>query len=47
MQDEDLKKLLAKQYYDIARMSSRPLEKEELTAFIKQSYDIAARLAEK
>jgi len=47
MQDEALQKLLAKQYFDIARMSSRPLERDELTAFIKQSYDIAARLTEK
>ena len=47
MQDQDLQKLLAKQYYDIARMSARPLENEELTAFIRQSYEIAKRLAEK
>jgi len=47
MQDEQLKKLLAKQYFDIARMSSRPLEHDELTAFIRQSYEIAARLSEK
>ena len=46
MQDKDLQKLLAKQYYDIARMSARPLENEELTAFIRQSYEIAAKLAE-
>ena len=47
MQDEQLQKLLARQYFDIARMSSRPLERDELTAFIRQSYEIAARLAEK
>ena len=47
MQDKDLQKLLAKQYYDIARMSARPLENEDLTAFIRQSYEIAAKLAEK
>ena len=42
-----LQKLLAKQYFDIARMSTRPLENEELSAFIRQSYQLAARLAEK
>ena len=47
LQDAELQKLLAKQYFDIARMSSRPLERDELTAFIRQSYEIAARLAEK
>ena len=47
MQDADLRKLLARQYFDIARMSSRPLEREELTQFIRQSYEIAARLADK
>ena len=47
MQDAELQKLLAKQYYDIARMSARPLEHEDLTAFIRQSYEIAARLAAK
>jgi len=28
-------------------MSARPLENEELTAFIRQSYEIAAKLAER
>ncbi|MBR5231398.1 MAG: molecular chaperone HtpG [Clostridia bacterium] len=45
--DRELQKLLAKHYFDIARMSARPLEKEELTAFIRQSYEIVKRLAEK
>ena len=47
MKDPELQKLLAKQYFDIARMSTRPLENEELSAFIRQSYQLAARLAEK
>ena len=47
MEDEDLQKMLARQYFDIARMSSRPLEKEELSRFIANSYKLAAKLAEK
>ena len=47
LEDEDLKKLLARQYFDIARMSSRPLEKEELSRFIANSYALAARVSEK
>ena len=47
MGDEELQKMLARQYFDIARMSSRPLEKEELSSFIANSYKLAARLAEK
>ena len=47
MEDGELQKLLAKQYFDIARMSSRPLEKEELSQFIANSYKIAAKAAEK
>lgn len=47
MEDKELQKLLAKQYFDIARMSSRPLESDELRAFIRQSYEIAAKAAQK
>ena len=47
VKDPELQKLLAKQYFDIARMSTRPLENEELSAFIRESYQLAARLAEK
>ncbi len=47
LEDEELRKLLARQYFDIARMSSRPLEKEELSRFIANSYRIAAKAAEK
>ena len=47
LEDVELQKLLARQYFDIARMSTRPLEKEELSRFIANSYQIAARLSEK
>ena len=47
LEDEELQKLLARQYFDIARMSSRPLEKEELSRFIANSYRIAAKAADK
>ncbi len=45
MEDKELQKLLAKQYFDIARMASRPLEKDELSDFIRNSYAIAAKAA--
>ncbi|MBQ9196328.1 MAG: molecular chaperone HtpG [Clostridia bacterium] len=47
LEDKELQQLLAKQYFDIARMSSRPLEKEELSQFIANSYRIAAKVSEK
>ena len=47
MEDKELQQLLARQYFDIARMSSRPLEKEELSQFILNSYKIASMLSEK
>ena len=47
VEDEELRKLLARQYFDIARMSSRPLEKDELSRFIANSYRIAAKVSEK
>ena len=45
VEDEELRTLLARQYFDIARMSSRPLEKEELSRFIANSYKIAAKVS--
>ena len=45
MEDEELKKTLARHYFDIARMASRPLENDELSAFIRDSYALAARLS--
>ena len=47
LDDHELQVLLARQYFDIARMSSRPLEKDELSAFIRNSYAVAARAAKK
>ena len=35
--DEDRRKLMAAQLYDLARMSTRPLEKDEVTAFLARS----------
>ena len=35
--DEEKRKLLAAQLYDLARMSTRPLEKDEVTAFLSRS----------
>ncbi len=32
--------LIAAQLYDLARMSTRPLEKEEITAFLKRSHQL-------
>ena len=47
MEDHELQQLLARQYFDIARMSSRPLEKDELSRFIANSYKIAAKVSGK
>ncbi|MBE0601170.1 MAG: hypothetical protein IH607_05230, partial [Firmicutes bacterium] len=35
--DGEIKSLIAAQLYDLARMSVRPLEKEEITAFLTRS----------
>jgi len=42
--DEQKRKLMAAQVYDLARMSTRPLEKEEITAFLKRSNELLAML---
>ena len=42
--DDDKRKLVAAQVYDLARMSTRPLEKEEITAFLKRSNDLLGML---
>ena len=39
--------LMAAQLYDLARMSTRPLEKDEVTAFLSRSNKILEMLAEK
>ncbi|MCE5343253.1 MAG: molecular chaperone HtpG [Eubacteriales bacterium] len=36
-EDEGKRNLIAAQLYDLARMSTRPLEKEEITAFLERS----------
>lgn len=38
--------LMAAQLYDLARMSTRPLEKEEVTAFLNRSHRLLALLSE-
>ena len=47
MEDGDVSALLCKQMYDLARMSSRPLEAEDLKAFINRSNELIALLARK
>ena len=47
MQDAELRKELCVQLFDLARLSSRPLEADDLRAFLKRSNDLAARLAER
>ena len=42
--NEDLSKTIAVQLYDLARISSRPLEAGELTAFIQRSQDLMQNL---
>ena len=42
--NEDLSKTIAVQLYDLARISSRPLEASELTAFIQRSQDLMQNL---
>lgn len=38
--------LVAAQLYDLARMSTRPLEKEEVTAFLSRSQELLGMLFE-
>lgn len=38
--DGETRDLIAAQLYDLARMSTRPLEKEEITAFLKRSHQL-------
>lgn len=35
--DEEKRPLIAAQLYDLARMSTRPLEKDEITTFLSRS----------
>ena len=43
--DEEKNSLMAAQLYDLARMSTRPLEKEEITAFLSRSGKLLEMLA--
>ena len=43
---EDKRSLMANQLYDLARMSTRPLEKEEVTAFLTRSYQLLEMLSQ-
>ena len=43
-QDEEKRTLMAAQVYDLARMSTRPLEKDEITAFLKRSNQLLGML---
>ena len=47
MEEGDVSKLLCKQLFDLARLSSRPLEAEDLKDFIARSNEIVAMMAEK
>ena len=47
MEEGDVSHLLCKQLFDLARLSSRPLEAEDLKDFIARSNEIVAMMAEK
>ena len=47
MEEGDVTTLLCRQLFDLARLSSRPLEAEDLKAFIARSNELVAQLAEK
>ncbi len=46
MEEGDAQKLICRQLFDVARLSSRPLENDDLKAFIARSNDLIARFAE-
>ena len=45
--DEETRDLIAAQLYDLARMSTRPLEKEEVTAFLARSNKLLELLSKR
>lgn len=45
--DEETRGLIAAQLYDLARMSTRPLEKEEITAFLSRSNKLLELLSKR
>ena len=44
--DGEIKDLLAKQIYDMARLSHKTLSGDDMTAFIKRSNELLIKLAE-
>ena len=46
MPEGETRDLLAQQLYDVARLSSRPLESEDLKAFIARSNKLVELLAQ-
>ncbi len=47
MEDQETAQLLCRQLFDLSRLSSRPLEAEDLKNFIARSNELIAKLAEK
>ncbi len=47
MEEGEKRDMLIKQLYDVARLSSRPLDKEDLKAFIERSNQLVTMLLEK
>ncbi len=45
MQDEQKRNLIAAQLYDLARMSTRPLEKDEVTTFLARSHELLTMIS--
>ena len=45
--EDELTKMLCHQVYDLARMSAKPLENDEITAFLARSQKLVAMLAAK
>ena len=45
MEEGEVRDMLCLHLYDVARMSSRPLEQEDLRAFLSRSNRLAALLA--
>ena len=43
--EDEMTALLCQQIYDLARMSAKPLEAEEITAFIQRSQKLVAMAA--
>ena len=44
--EDEMTVMLCQQLYDLARMSAKPLEAEEITAFLKRSHQLVALAAQ-